>query len=150
MMDMGLIKPPNKWWSTPARIIFPMYLNEQERDGNKYLWCIPLLNQQMRRFWKFIKSIKSSIKIYILFTRNQLKDTEDLKLNRPINPNSKYRWLLWFWGTWFDENPVIGGQCGAIPVISEPFKVRIGANSRDDYAKSSELKMLRITVYSCK
>ena len=138
MMDMGAYKNyPINDGSTPARgIIFPMYRNEQERDGNKYfmMYTSPKLTDG-GDFGNSLNQLKKQHKNIHTVHLEPFKDTEDLKLNRPgINPITDD-----YYG--FDVRGLMRTQLlvadGAIPVISEPYKTRDWDDKASGYLNES-------------
>ena len=144
MMDMGAYKNyPINDGSTPARgIIFPMYRNEQERDGNKYfmMYTSPKLADG-GDFGNSLNQLKKEHKNIHTLHLEPFKDTEDLKLNRPgINPTTDD-----YYG--FEVHGLMRTQLlvatGAIPVISESFNYKDWSNPGDDY-ESEDSKRVHI------
>lgn len=144
MMDMGAYKNyPINDGSTPARgIIFPMYRNNEERDGNKYfmMYTSPKLTDG-GDFGNSLNQLKKQHKNIHTVYLEPFKDTEDLKLNRPgINPTTDD-----YYG--FDVHGLMRTQLlvasGAIPVISESYHYKDWSNPGNDY-ESEDSKRVHI------
>lgn len=147
MMDMGAYKNyPINDGSTPARgIIFPMYRNEQERDGNRYFMMYSEPQQpDGGNFGNELSYLRNNHKNIHTIKLYPFKDTEDLKLNRP-GISSSYVDYDGYYG--FDVGGLMRTQVlvatGAVPVISEPFYYKDWSNPGDDY-KSEDFKRVHI------
>lgn len=144
MMDMGAYKNyPINDGSTPARgILFPMYRNNEERDGNRYFM---MYSEPQRpdggNFGNSLNQLKKEHKNIHTINLYPFNNTEDMKLNRPgIIPTSNDYYGFDVYGLMRTQVLV---ATGAIPVISEPFYCKDWSNPGNDY-KSEDFKRVHI------
>ena len=144
MMDMGAYKNyPINDGSTPARgILFPMYRNNEERDGNKYFMMYSEPQQpDGGNFGNSLNQLKKEHKNIHTINLYPFNNTEDMKLNRPgIIPTSNDYHGFDVYGLMRTQVLV---ATGAIPVITESFNYKDWSNPGDDY-KSEDFKRVHI------